>query len=78
MRIFCPGTNYVMGVMASVEGNLLNAFPVFDLFPNAEGQVDNSLALIFGRMLLRVRFKDSPFGFTIVRERYLIKRIRAT
>ena len=72
LRVIRPGADHVMGVMAGMDDDLLNRFHIRDLFAHAEGQVNQRLGLVFGRMFLGVGIKDGPLGFARFRQRHFV------
>ena len=72
LRVIRPGADHVMGVMAGMDDDLFNRFHIRDLFAHAEGQVNQRLGLVFGRMFLGVGIKDGPLGFARFRQRHFV------
>ena len=72
--IFCgiagPGADHVVGVMAGMEDDAVDRLEVGDAIAHAEGEVDDRLALILGRMLLGVGFEDRALGLPGGRKRH--------
>ena len=72
LRVIRPGADHVMGVVAGMDDDLLNRFHIRDLFAHAKGQVNQRLALVFGRMFLGVGIKDGALGFARFRQRHFV------
>ena len=67
LRIARPGADHVVSVMAGVQDDAVDRLEVGDPLAHAEGEVDDRLALILGRMLLGVGFEDRALGLARAR-----------
>ena len=72
LRVIRPGADHVMGVVAGMDDDLLNRIHIRDLFAHAEGQVNQRLGLVFGRMFLGVGIKNGALGFARFRQRHFV------
>ena len=74
LRIVGAGADHIMGVMAGMDHDPLDLGEIADLAAPSAREVDQRLALIFGRMLLGVGIEDGALGLALAGKRHL--RIR--
>lgn len=77
LRVVGAGTDDIMRMMAGVDHDALDPCEIANLRSHPAREIDQSLALIFGRMLLGVGIENRPLGFAFFRQRDGVVRLWA-
>jgi hypothetical protein len=71
LRVVGAGADDVVGVVAGVQTMIFSIASWSPILPHAlEGEVDQRLALVLGRMLLGVGVEDGALGLALLRQRH--------
>src|SRR5579863_6194290 len=76
LRIVGAGADHVVRVMAGMDDDTLDPREIADLRSHPAREIDQSLALVFGRMLLGVGIENRPLRLTLLRQRDDVFRLR--
>ena len=74
LRIVGAGADHVVGVVAGVDDDAFDLREVADLRSQPAREVDQGLALIFGRVFLGVGVENGALGLALLRQRHRVLR----
>src|SRR5690606_270056 len=77
LRVVRASADHVVGVVAGVDDHRLDSLEVADARPHAPGEVYERLALVLGRVLLRVGLEGLALRLAGLGQRHVVARVGA-